>query len=235
MDIVSLRADARYQVGPQITSAKYGDTELDRNLNFWYREVLGWVVPLLGEWEMQGEIMWMDGEAHVTDYEIPSNLIRLYKVEVKLSNTSEFVPCTPLNVAGQTTTEGNTTRVIDDVNNPTVEVFGDFIQVRPAFSEDVVNGLKIWVQEDFADMSGTSPYNVPNLMNPVRRVLSVGAAMDYCSSHEMWNKYRELKKKMYGDPNVRDDRGLKGQVIDLYSVRAGQRRGRLKTARQSYR
>ena len=235
MDIVALRTDARYNVGPQITATQYPDTDVDRNLNFWYREVLSWIVPLGGEWEMQGEIMWIDGQEDVTDYEIPSNLLRIYKVEARLSNNSDFVECIPLNVAGQTTVEGNPTRDIDDATRPTVEVFGDYLQVRPGFSEDVVNGLKIWVQEDFADLSITPPYDVPNLMNPVRRAMSIGAAMDFCGAHEMWNKYRELKKRLYGDPNVKDDVGEKGKVIALYSVKAGQRRPRIGTRRQSYR
>ena len=237
MDIVALRTDARYNVGPQIDSTKYPDTAVDRNLNFWYREVLGWIIPLRTEWEMQGEIMWIDGQINVTDYEIPSNLLRIYKIEAKLSNSASFVPCTPISVADKgNIAEGNTTRTEDDASFPTVEVFGDFIQIRPAFSENVVNGLKIWVQEDFADLTATPPYDVPNLMNPVRRALSLGAAMDYCASHEMWIKYRELKRRMYGDPNVKDDTGEKGKVIALYSNKPGQRRRGVSARRRtSYR
>lgn len=235
MDITGLRTDTRYLISPQLTSASYPDTDVDRNLNFWYREVLGWVIPLGGEWEMQGEIMWIDGQTGVTDYEIPSNLLRLYRVEAKLNNNAEFVECVPYNIAGNDIVEGNSTRVIDDVTKPTVEVFGDYLQIRPTFTEDVVNGLKIYVQEDFNDLTAVSPYTVPNLMNPVRRVLSLGAAYDFALSEEMWQKAAELKRRLYGDPSKRDDNGAKGQVIDLYSVKAGQRRGRVQAHRQNYR
>ena len=235
MDITTLQTDSRYIVSPQLTSTEYGDTELNRNLNRWYREIAGWIIPIQGEWELRGDILYRDFKTAVTDYEVPQKFFRIYKAEAMYTTGGSFVPVEFISVqANQAAIEGNSTRTFDDAAHPTGELFGDFLQVKPAPAETVTNGLKIWAQIDFEDLADA--HDVPDFLEPVCRALSTGAAMDFCLAEEMYTKYRELKKRMYGDPALpNDDGGLKALVESLYSIRAGAHRDQLGARRRSYR
>lgn len=234
MDLTTIRTDARYHISPQLTSTEYPDAALNRNLNRWYREIAGWIIPIQGEWELRGDILYRDLLVGVTDYEVPQKFFRIYKAEAMYTTGGSFVPVQMISVqANQASVEGNSTRTFDDASQPTGELFGDFLQLRPAPTEEVENGLKIWAQIDFEDLIDDS--DVPDFLEPVARALSLGGAMDFALSEEMYTKYRELKKRMYGDPAVVDDKGLKGIVEELYSIRAGARRDQLGARRRSYR
>lgn len=234
MDLTLLRTDTRYQISPQLTSSEYSDASLDRNLNRWYRRIGGWIISIQGEWELRGDILYRDILTGVTDYEVPQKFFRIYKAEAMYTTGGQFVPIKFISVqANQDTAEGNATRAIDDYAAPTGELFGDFLQLRPAGQADVVNGLKIWAQIDFEDL--VDPSDVPDFLEPVHRALAIGAAMDFCKAEEMWDKYRSLRAEMFGDPRDREDVGLKGEIEELYSVRAGARRDGLRARRRSYR
>lgn len=234
MNLATLRTDARYLISPQLTVTDYPDVDLDRNLNRAYQLLLGWIVPIQGDWEIEGDIIYRDLQVGVTDYEIPSTLIRVYKGEVMYQTGGSFVPLRFDSVQrNQGSVEGNVSRTFDDNTLPTAELFGDFVQIRPASEENVVNGIKLWVQLDFVELDTNN--NVPNLMEPVVRVLSQLAALDYAIAEEMDKKTEQLRRLIYGDPSKKDDNGMKGVVEDLYSNRSGARRDRLVTKRRSYR
>ncbi len=235
MDITLLRTDARYHVSPQLTSTDYPDAALDRNLNRWYRMIFAWAVKAQGDWELNGDILTRDLSTGVTDYEKPSTLVSIYKGEIMYTTGGKYVPLNPIDVQRrQNFSEGNSTRVFDDVTLPTMEVFGEIIQIKPAPTEDVVNGLMIWAQLDFVDLA-SSTNEVPDVMEAVQRILSYGAAYDYCLSKEMWSKATEIKRMIYGDTRLPDDKGLKGVVDDLYSMQNNSSRDRVVTRRRSYR
>lgn len=233
MDLTTLQTDARYRINPQLTSAEYADTDINRSLNNWYRVIAAWIIPIQGEWELRGDILYRDLQTAVTDYEVPQKFFRIYKAEVMYSTAGTFVPVNFISVqANQQSVEGNSSRTIDDVNNPTAELMGDFIQLRPAPTANVTNGFKLWAQIDFQDL--VNAHDVPDFLEPVSKAMSIGAAMDYCLAEELWTKYRELKKELLGDPSIPDDTGLKGVVESLYSTRAGVRRDGLSARRRSY-
>lgn len=236
MLITDLRTDARYLISPSLTATGYPDAALDRNMNRWYRTLLGWAIAAQGEWETSGSIIYRDFLAGVTQYQIPSNLLRIYKAEAMYATGGAFVPITAISVQQeQDVAEGNTTRPSDDVTHPTMEVFGQFLEVRPAPVADVVNGLKIWIQKDLLDIDATVN-KLPDLLEPVVRGLSTGAAYDFAVSKEMWQKAGELKRILYGDPRVKDDEdSIKKMVENLYAMRTGNRRDRLTARRSSFR
>lgn len=204
-------------------------------MNRWYQKILSWAIPQQGEWEVNGDILYKDFEANITDYFIPAALLRIFKLEALYPNASGFVTVHPKSLQGDDyNVEGNTSRVMDDVNNPTREVFGNILQVRPAPTSTVVNGLKLWAQLSFDDVDGTTN-KVPNLPEPVKRILSIGAAADFCLANEMYSKARELRKLIYGDPSVKDDMGIKGEIEILFANKAGDRRDGFRPRRTSYR
>lgn len=233
MQLTDIRTDARYLISPQLTDTDYPDTDLDRNANRWYRTIFGWIMPVQGDWELEGDIIYRDFQNGITDYDVPPNLIRIFKGEVRYTTGGSFVPLKFISVQReQGSVEGDTTRVRDDVSNPTAELFGNYLQVRPAPSENVVNGVKLWAQLDLVDLDSNN--NVPNFMEPVHRAISLGAALDYAVAEEMEKKTIQIKRLIFGDTRVPDDKGIKGAVETLYANRSGARRQNISAKRLSF-
>lgn len=236
MDLSSIRTDARYQVSPQLTSVQYPDVDLDRNANTWYKKAIGWIVGIQGDWQMGGEIIHRDFEPGVTTYALPRELIRIYKGEVMYETGSTFVPLYFRDVqANQGDVEGNDTRYGDDTTQPTADLMGANIVIRPAIEatgETVVNGIRLWAQMSLNDLDEAN--DIPELLEPVQRLISVGAAMEFAAAEEMWTKYRELKYQIFGDPRVKDDEGIRGELKVLYSIRSGAKRDNMNARRRSY-
>lgn len=233
MDLSAIRTDARYLVSPQLTSTQYSNTDLDRNANHWYKKIVGWALAVQGDWQIGGEIIYRDLDEGVDTYALPDRLLRIYKGEVRFETGGDFVPLTFYDVqANQDSVEGNATRVFDDVTKPTADLMGTNIVVRPTPTEDVTNGIKLWAQLMLSDMTDSN--EIPEILEPVHRGISIGAAMDYCEGEEMWPKFRELKYQMFGDPRVKNDEGVKGEIERLYAVRSAARRHSVQPRRRSY-
>lgn len=235
MQLTTLRTDARFHVSPQLTATDYSNALLDANLNSWYRRVLGWIIPIQGDWEIRGDVIYRDFRAGISIYDLPS-VLRVFKGEVMYETAGEFVPLTFISPQrNQNIVEGNSSRLIDDPSKPTADLMNDYIEIKPcidATGSDVVNGIKLWIQSDFVTLDTTN--DVPDLMEPIQRVLAYGAAYDYCIAEEMWKKKDEIAKIIFGDQTKVGDRGIKGEIEDLYSIRSDARRDRLVAKRGNF-
>lgn len=189
--------------------------------------------PIQGDWEISGDLLYSNFYSTSMDYDLPLQVLRIFKGEAMYQAGGEFVPIHFLDIQkNQEVAEGNPTRLGDDPLHPVAELSGDLMTIRPLPETTVVNGLKLWVQMDLTSLSNAS--DVPDFMEPVQRALSLGAAFDYAIAEEMEKKALELKRLIYGDSRVPEDKGVKGMVEDLYSVRSGARRDRLVTRKRSY-
>lgn len=234
MDLAAIRTDARYAISPQLTSTEYSDAALDRNANNWYKKALGWAVAEQGDWQIAGETIFRNTTTGVSEYALPTSLIRIYKGEMLYTTGGVYVPLTFQDITpNQAAVEGNATRTFDDVTRPTADLEGANIIVKPAPTEDVVNGIRLSAQLTFDDLADAT--DEPMLMDIFHRVLAKGAAMDYAQAEEMWTKFRELKYEIFGDPRVTEDLGIRGEMIAVYSVRSAARRDGLSARRRSYR
>lgn len=236
MTLEEIRTDARYAVSPQLTSAEYADVDLDRNANQWYKKVVGWALAAGDDWHVAGDTIYRDFKSGVTSYDLPVELMRILKGEVLYSTGGDFVPLTFADpMRNQDSVEGNTTRTFDDPTRPTAQLLGNNLIVRPAQTSGatITNGIMLQVQMDFAELDTTD--DQPQIMEVVHRVVSKGAAYDYCMAEEMWNKARELKYEIFGDPRVKGDVGFVGEIQNLYSIRSAAYRDQAAPRRRSYR
>lgn len=233
MELIDIRTDARYHISPQLTSSEYPDVDLDRNANRWYRTIIAWALLAGGEWKIQGDTAAIDFPLDGSVF-IPNNLLTINRVEVKYPNSTGYVIAYPETlIEQQSGAETNATRPGDDQNRPTFRLFGKQLIIRPAPASIVTNGINVFLQKDVTDLDAVT-YTEPQVMEPVKRAISYGAAMDFCLTKEMWNKYRELKKIIFGDSSIPNDTGIKGLIDNLYSVRADVRRDSIRSRRRSY-
>lgn len=231
MDLPQLRADARFLISPQLTSAQYTDVACNRNINNWHKRILVWMINDQDTWQMGGQTLNLDLKVNQYKYDAPTptKLMRIIKVEAKLTNASDYVPCVISDhQRNQDYAEGNITRVVDNAGRPTVDFFGTDLEIRPAPTENVTNGLRIWAQVSFFDLDDVVNRQ-PQMADALHRALSVGAALDFAISQNLTRKVTQLNFMMYGNPSLRDDKGLKGDIKDLYVNHGAAQRPRLGT------
>lgn len=236
MDLAAIRTDTRFLISKQLTATEYADVDVDRNVNLWQDKVLSWIIPAQDNWQISAQPLFLDAKANVITYQTPTTqrLIRIYRVELKASNAGQYRLCRVIDEQRiENWTEGNTTRTIDNATEPTVEFFGPYMNLRPAPTEDVVNGIRITVQLSSVDLDIVTN-KIPELVRPVHRILSMGAALDFAKSLSMKSKAQELKYAIYGDPSVRGDQGIKGEIEAIYSNHGSALRPRIGVRRSNF-
>ncbi|MFH1052751.1 MAG: hypothetical protein V1779_17665 [bacterium] len=190
-----LQADARYYVFGDSTNTQYGSTDLNRNINRRYEEALGIVLKANGDWQINGEISTTNLVAGQREYILPNDILKINDIYIKYESTGYYKK------AG-----------IRDPNNiyqepdqadygyypeiPEIDLMDNslFVYLPVTTIPDITDGLKIRYQTDLVELSGAT--DVPNLAEPFKRYISIGAAIDYCIANEMWNKKRELDKDL---------------------------------------
>ena len=236
MQLSIIKKDSRYLISPQITVDDYPDDDIERNINQWYRTALVWAMVAQGTWQIRGGTATMDLEAGVMKYELPVlEMIRIMRVEVKYTNDGAYVIATPTDLFRERFPEANMTRVSDNASTPSVDLSGNNLIIRPAPTLNIPNGIQIWIQKNITELANED--DMPDLLEPIHRLLSFGAAYDYAVSNEMYRKAQELNRAIFGSRQRNGDfvDGIKQQIEDLYTMRTGTARPQLKVKRINYR
>lgn len=215
MNLTNLRSDTRFLIFGDSTNTSYGDTDLDRNLNSWYKRILGWILGSNGDWQMNGEFATTSIVASQREYILPTDVLKLNEVYIKSTSAGDYVKATQrdiLNVQDYPEDYYPTTPEFDLMDNSL------FIYIPDATITNVTDGIKIYYQTDLTELSGAS--DEPNLPEIFRRILSVGSALDYCQAQEMWNRAKKLENRIFGDPTVKTDAGMKGELMEFFANRS---------------
>lgn len=233
MDLTALRASARRKVSFQTSaSAKYGTTDLDANLNEWYRTVMAWVVLATGIWEVSGEFSTTNLIDDQNEYVLPTGLVAINRVEILYPNTTDFVAATRIDDKQvEDSAFGNNEITIGSTANPVFRLFDNSLFVYPAPTANVTNGLRIELIEDLADLSATT--DKPNLNPLIHRTLSLGAAYDYLATTSAQAKARLYWNEIFGAYEG-DKRALKAQIEALAAQRDRTTKPRIIPRQQSY-
>lgn len=203
-NLTNLQSDARYLVFGDSTNTAYGETDLNRNINRWYNTILAWVLSANGEWQVNGEFADTDLVALQREYILPTDLLRLNEVYIKTTSTGDYIKATQRdlsNISSYNEDYYPTSPEFDLLDNSL------FIYTPEATIGAVTDGLKLVYQKDLTELTGTS---APNLSEPFKRGISIGAALDYCIANEMNNKAKSLKILL-------DE--LKPELLKFYSNR----------------
>lgn len=215
MKLKSLREDARYLVFGNRNNTEYADTDLNANINNWYATVLSWSLEVNGDWQINGDFATADIVAGQREYLFDSDLLKLSEVYIKSVSTGEYIKATQRDIINVETYPENyrpQTPEFDLLDNSL------FIYIPEATITDVTDGIKIYFQGDLTILEGDNDY--PNLPSIFTRILSIGSAIDYCLSNELWNKAKKLENRLYGDPSVRNDEGMKGELTKFIANRS---------------
>lgn len=208
MNLENLRSSVRFAVFGDSTDTSYGDTDLDRNINLWYKTGIAWALQINGDWQVNGEIATASIVADQREYALPSDTLKLNEVYIKTS--TEYVKA-----------------IQRDAKNISVEPDGGYYPDTPEFDlmdeslfiylpentiKAVTNGIKIHYQTEITELSADA--DAPNLIEPFERLLITGAAYEYCVANGI-SKAEQFK---------RDTAELKNDLELSYSTRSTVRR-----------
>lgn len=232
MTLTTLRTDARYLVSPQLTSTAYGDTDLDRNGNHWYRMAVGWILESMGwNWEYNLQFSTTDLVSGQREYVLPTALMRLKRVEIKYAGSDQYVKATIFDDLNTDQALGNATLLGATESQPLFRVGDRSLFIYPSPTANSTAGLRIESVEDLTDLTLGS--DLPEMPAVLHRIFSVGAAHDYAVSKEMWNKAEKLERMIYGKPGV-SGTGLKYQLESLYSRRENSEKPVMRVRKENY-
>jgi len=233
MTLTQLQADVLQIISLTLTTSDYPSPSITLALNKWLRTVTGWVMAATGIWEFSGEKSTTNLVSGQSEYVLPTSMVALNRVAIKYSSSGNFVYAERID--DQETREAfeNGTISRGSEASPVFREFDNSIFIYPVPSANVTAGLAIETMEDVTDLSSGS--DSPNLNPLIHQVLSMGAAMDYCDSEEMYQKANRLERRIFGRPGGDGKDGMKHMIEVLSANRDRAARQRIIPRQRSYR
>jgi hypothetical protein len=233
MNLETLRKDARYLVFGDATNTRYSDTDLDRNLNQAYRELVEVALRNCGSWQYRETYATNDFVAGVNKYDLPSDILSIKRVEAKpKASLDDYVRAEffdPKSLSGSLDAYAPTSLAYDLRWNKITFYYSEGI-------ETVSNGYKVYFSRDITDLANTT--DVPDFPTFAHRFLSAKSAYDFCLAEEIDSKLSNLKKMIYGDATVLDEDargGLIGLIKKHYQTKVQDGQPRISFKRRNFR
>jgi len=224
MNLTIIMADARYlALRNNANSTAYGDTDIKRNINRWYNTVIEWILSANGEWQVNGEEATADLVAAQREYVFPIDILKLNEVYIKYETAGDYYKATQRDASEISSEPDQTNGYYPEL--PEYDLLDNslFIYLPITPIPAITAGIKIHYQTDLTELS--SGTDSPNLSEPFKRLLSAGAAYDYCIANEMYAKGDRLKLLIAE---------LKQDLLNYYASKSTVKPARLEFKKRSF-
>ena len=236
MNLLELKKDARYLALGDETSTDYADAPLLRNINNWYDTVDDWIWKADATWQFDDAnqtthaIATSDLVDGQQDYEIPSTARSIELVEVK-DSTGFWRRLKKLDTSQ---IEGSPEEVFYNTGGMPLyyDVRGRSIFLYPtpdASMVTITSGLRLYVSRHVIALSADT--DTPGFDRAFHRILSIGAAMDYCVANTLSSKEVDLRRMIYGGDTTP---GLKKELEEFYGRRNEEYKQRILRRTEDY-
>lgn len=195
MILTNLIAQARYFALGDSTSSDYADTDIKRQLNSAYNQLIVLMFSASKEWQSRGN------NSQTTDitvgnrqYSLPSTFLRISRVEIKYPSSDDLVRAVAIdykNINYHGLDKYVTGKPEFDLKGDKIDIF---VSAETADIEAVSGGLVIWYENELTELSGAS--DEPDIPEPYSRLLAQMAAKDYCGVNSMGERYNWLGKEI---------------------------------------
>ena len=213
MQLQNLRDDVRFLIFKDTTATTaYSNTDIDRNINQWYRTILSWILGSNGEWQVFGEYATANIVADQREYILPTDILRLNEVYIKGTTAGTYLKATQrdiINVEDYPEDYHPATPEFDLIDNSL------FIYLPESSITNVTAGIKIYYQTELTELTSTDK---PNLADVFIRALVYGAVFDYLLAEEQSKAKTFATLLGIDQPLV--DAGLKKDIKEHYANRA---------------
>lgn len=205
MTYSELQSDARHLT--QTDSSNWSDDDLNRSLNEWQYKVATKMWQASSEWEWNDTSRDKKSEAYTdlvegqSGYRMPNEVFRIDRVEVTNDEGDDRL----LTQITKEDVDIALTEFREDNGMPQYyDLRDDLLLLFPAPDSDEVTltkGLNIYVARQPQEFE-TSDSREPGFPRQFHRILSLGAALDYCIANNLENKEVEIRRMLYGDQTV---------------------------------
>jgi len=211
----SLYHDALNFAGISDTS-QFPVVEFTRNANNWYRKADSWIWEATGTWEFDDSnwttlpIATTTLVASQNDYELPSTARKVDRIEVLDSNADYKL----LKALDKSQIKTALSEFYETDGLPAYyDMVGRSIMLYPAPATGNVTlaaGLKVYYARDINEFAITDTNSEPGFDNHFHRIISLGAAYDYCLANGVDDRKTGIKNEL---------KELKTELIKHYGFR----------------
>jgi hypothetical protein len=198
-----------------------------RNANLSYDHVVTLILQADGRWE------WDDTNATdlpiatatltsgQQDYGIDTDHLKILRVAIKDAQ-GRYYYLDPLDDRAI----GSGELMDRDDGRPTAyKKVGNSIILDRAPTYTATAGIKVYFQRNVSYFTTADEAKTPGFAEPYHRLLSLGAAADYCAVNDLDKRYEKIKDKI---------RDLEASLIAFYSQRSRDERPRLAVRKEDY-
>lgn len=210
----------------ETNSTSYATADIVRNANRWAYKAVTWIIRSNKRWSFDDSnltdppILSDNLVAETQNYKMPSALLKIIRVEVK-DSSGNFRLLRPLDEAEIPV---GLTEYKESSGLPThYDLVGDYIYLYPkpaAASVTTSSGLRYYVLREIDLFVAADTTQEPGFADPFHRIVSLGAAYDYCTAKEQHAK---------ADRYLRDIETLKMELMAFYTERDNKTKVRINT------
>jgi hypothetical protein len=220
MQLSELQTDTLFLANT--VTAQYSATDIKRNLNVHYDIAVLNIWNAVSDWEFDEGIDYLpiattNLVANQDNYELPTDAREIDRVEVK-DQAGNYVRLTPIDHSAEDnilTTQTGLPQFYD--------VVGRSVMLYPVPDYAATDGLLIKMSKSVTQLVNTT--DEPKIEREFHRLLSLGAAMDWCMAKGNPTKKRELEREIMK---------LKTKMKAFYSQRNKDYTAKIKPATHDY-
>lgn len=193
--LTNLIANARYFALGDSTSTDFSDTDVKRQLNLAYNQLITLAFSASGDWQFRGNNKQSTSITSAKrQYDLPTTFLRINRVEIKYPSTADYFKATPIDY------KTIDVKGLDDYTTsyPQFDIVEDkleiFVSQKTADITAVTNGILIYYDDTITELSeGT---DVPAIPEPFSRLMALMAAKDHCGINNMDDRLKFLKEEI---------------------------------------
>lgn len=227
---IGLQEQVKFRCG---TPDDFTTALIKRYLNEGYKFAVMVVLNSMGDWNFQGQVGTANLVANQREYIFPSDLLRILRIEAKLDGTN-FTVLNQIDPRIVPSVIGSETDITNRFSNSSGGAFFDAsdrsFNIYSGTITSVTDGLKLWYEEDIAELSADS--DVPVLEPAFHSVLSLYASKIWASKQEDTRLYNTLSAEL-GDRQLNGQyTGLLGEMQAYYAKRQATAAPKIKAHRE---
>ena len=208
------------------TTDSYPLADKARRANQWVAKAGTWIWKSSHDWQFDDSnettlpVCFTTMVADQTEYALPTNVFSVDRAEV-LDNNGVWHRLKAIDPKQFSRSFKEQIDQISGLPNQ-YDLVGTQLRILPAASADqttLVDGLRLYITRTTTTFSANDTNTEVGFNSMFHQIVSTGMAFDYAVKTMNTEKQVALKRVIYGDPNVKGDDGLKGELEEFYAQR----------------
>ena len=180
MTLTNIRGKTRRLLGG-ITSVEYTDADILQSVNEYYHKAIAIAMRTQGEFEINAFEATTDLVADQSDYSLPTDILRVYRVEANYSGATNGWE--KIRMLDQSQVDAALSNTDEIFATKYARVFSDSLYLEPTPTANRTAGLKVYFSDEVTELSDDA--DEPNIHEHIVSYLYHGACVDYCVENKI--------------------------------------------------